>query len=105
MVRVGDEFVVDLMRQACGINFAEASPHIVTLPVAGVPIPFASPKLLWRTKQTHRDKDAINRAFLAILLKQRGEGPEQSIVHKAWVIPHNSSRLWPPVGGNLHRPA
>ncbi len=75
VVRVGDEFVVDLMRQACGINFAEASPHIVTLPVAGVPIPFASPKLLWRTKQTHRDKDAIDRAFLAILLKQRGEGP------------------------------
>jgi hypothetical protein len=75
VVRVGDEFVVDLMRQACGINFAEASPYIVTLPVAGIPIPFASPKLLWRTKQTHRDKDAIDLTFLASLLKQRGEWP------------------------------
>jgi len=40
-----------------------------------LPIPFASPKLLWRTKQTHRDKDAIDRTFLARLLKQRGEWP------------------------------
>ena len=75
VVRVGDEFVVDLMRQACGITFAEASPDIVTIPVAGVPIPFANPKLLWRTKQTHRDKDALDRTFLASLLKQRGEWP------------------------------
>jgi hypothetical protein len=75
VVRVGDEFVVDLMRQACGINFAEASPDIVTVSVAGVPIPFASPKLLWRTKQTHRDKDELDRAFLARLLKERGEWP------------------------------
>ena len=75
VVRVGDAFVVDLMRQACGIKFAEASLHIVTLPVAGIPIPFASPKLLWRTKQTHRDRDAIDRVFLSRLLKQRGEWP------------------------------
>ena len=75
VIRVGDEFVVDLMGQACGIDFAEASPHTVVLPVAGVPIPFASPKLLWRTKQTHRDKDSIDRAFLANLLKERGEWP------------------------------
>jgi hypothetical protein len=70
VVRVGDEFVVDLMRQACGIDFAEASAHIVTHSVAGVPIPFASPELLWRTKQTHRDKDALDRTFLARLLKR-----------------------------------
>lgn len=73
VVRVGDEFVVDLMRQACGIGFSEASAEIVTLLVAGVPIPFASPKLLWRTKQTHRDKDALDLAFLARLLNQQGE--------------------------------
>ena len=28
VVRVGDEFVVDLMRQACGIDFAEASRYV-----------------------------------------------------------------------------
>ena len=75
VVRVGDEFVVDLMRQACGITFADASKHVVLMTVRDVPIPFADPRLLWRTKQTHRDKDALDRVFLAELLKQRGEWP------------------------------
>jgi len=35
----------------------------------GVNIPFATPKLLWRLKQTHREKDALDRLFLAELLK------------------------------------
>jgi hypothetical protein len=39
----------------------------------GVPIPFASPRLLWRTKQTLRDKDKVDLAFLARLLESRGE--------------------------------
>lgn len=75
VVRVGDEFVVDLMGRACGIAYEEASRDIETVPVAGVPIPFANPKLLWRTKQTHREKDELDRAFLSRLLKQRGETP------------------------------
>jgi hypothetical protein len=69
VVRVGDEFVVDLMRQACGIDYPEASPHVQVMTVCGVPIPFASPKLLWRMKQTYRDKDAADRNFLRELLK------------------------------------
>jgi len=73
VVRVGDEFVVDLMREACGIDYAEASQDIQVLTVCGVPIPFASPKLLWRMKQTYRDKDALDRHFLRELLK--GELP------------------------------
>ena len=32
--------------------------------VHGVPIPFASPQLLLRMKQTHREKDAEDRIFL-----------------------------------------
>ena len=35
----------------------------------GVNIPFATPKLLWRLKQTYREKDAVDRLFLAELLK------------------------------------
>jgi hypothetical protein len=73
VVRVGDEFVVDLMRQACGIDYAAASQDVQVMPVCGVPIPFASPKLLWRMKQTYRDKDAADRHFLRELLK--GELP------------------------------
>jgi hypothetical protein len=54
VVRVGDEFVVDLMRQACGIRYDEASTDVEVIEVAGVKIPFANPQLLWRTKPTVR---------------------------------------------------
>ena len=73
VVRVGDEIVVDLMRQACGIEYAEASKDIVVVAVAGVNIPLANPRLLWRMKQTYREKDALDRQFLRKLLK--GELP------------------------------
>lgn len=72
VVRVGDEFVVDLMKRSCGIEYAQASRQIEWVTIKGVKIPFASPELLWRTKQTHRDKDALDRAFLTELLKNRG---------------------------------
>ena len=75
VVRVGDEFVVDLMKRSCGLEYAEASRQIAFIDLRGVRIPFVDPKLLWRTKQTHRDKDALDRVFLAELLKQRGEWP------------------------------
>ncbi len=72
VIRVGDEIVVDLMKAACGIEYAEASKDITTLVLQSVTIPFASPKLLWRMKQTHRDKDRLDRLFLAELLKNEG---------------------------------
>jgi hypothetical protein len=64
VIRVGDVFTVDLMKAACGIEYAEASKSISWMTVGDVKIPFASPKLLWRTKQTYRDKDAADREFL-----------------------------------------
>ena len=36
-----------------------------------VKIPFASPRLLWRTKQTYRDKDAADRAYLLDLINRQ----------------------------------
>jgi len=74
VVRVADEVVVDLMKSACGIDYAAAAPGIMTVNIEGVPIPFASPSLLLRMKQTVRDKDKIDRAFLEELL--RSENPE-----------------------------
>ena len=68
VVRVADEFVVDLMKAACGIAYAEASQLVDVVEVEGIPIPFASPKLLWRTKQTVRDLQ-----FLTALLQQDNE--------------------------------
>ena len=69
VVRVADEIVVDLMRSAAGIRFADAEGDQVIVEVEGVPIPFASPELLWRMKcSTHREKDAADLVFLRRVL-------------------------------------
>ena len=73
VVRVADEIVVDLMRSACGIGHAEASEMTVEVEIDGVSIPFANARLLWRTKNTFRDKDKVDRAFLRSLLEAHGE--------------------------------
>ena len=72
VVRICDEITVDLMASACGVTFEEAKGEIIWHEIQGVPIPFASPKLLWWTKQTYRDKDAFDRSFLAELLTKQG---------------------------------
>jgi hypothetical protein len=63
VVRVGDEFVIELMKRSCGIEYAEASKLVTPVRIEGVTIPFASLELLWKTKQTVRDKDSLDRAF------------------------------------------
>lgn len=76
VVRVGDEILVDLMRSAGGIDYAEAAKEVVVREVDGVPIPFASPRLLWRMKVvTHRAKDAGDLVFLRQWFAERGEEP------------------------------
>lgn len=78
VVRVGDEILVDLMRSAGGIDYAEAAKHVVVRELGGVPIPFASPRLLWRMKiVTHREKDAGDLVFLRQWFAERGEQPPQ----------------------------
>ena len=76
VIRVGDEILVDLMRSAGGIDYAEAAKDVVVREVDGVPIPFASPRLLWRMKAvTHRAKDAGDLVFLRLWFAERGEEP------------------------------
>jgi hypothetical protein len=76
VIRVADEFVVDLMRSAGGIDYAEAAKDVVVREVQGVPIPFASPRLLWRFKAvTHRARDAADLLFLRHWFEARGEQP------------------------------
>ena len=75
VVRVCDEFTVDLMTNACGMSYTDAEDLIEFREYLGVRIPFASPALLWKTKQTFRDKDAMDRSFLRRLLEDRGEWP------------------------------
>jgi hypothetical protein len=76
VVRVADEIMVDLMRSASGIDYAEASKDMIIREIEGVPIPFASPRLLWRMKaKTHRAKDEVDLVFLREYFKARGEEP------------------------------
>ena len=76
VIRVADEILVDLMRSAGGVDYAEAAKDVVVRQVDGVPIPFASPRLLWRMKAgTHREKDAADLVFLRQWFAERGEEP------------------------------
>ena len=76
VIRVADEILVDLMRSAGGIDYAEAARDVVVHTVDGVPIPFASPRLLWRMKAvTRREKDAPDLVFLRQWFAQHGEEP------------------------------
>ena len=70
VVRVADEIVVDLMKSAAGIVFAETKTETNVHIVDGTAIPFASPTLLWKMKvSTHREKDAPDLLFLRHLLQ------------------------------------
>ena len=76
MVRVSDEITANLMAAAVGIGYEEAAQEIVVREVGGVPIPFASARLLWRTKKPiQRSKDMGDLAFLREYFEKAGETP------------------------------
>ncbi len=72
VVRVGDEVMVDLMKSGCGVTYAEAILDAAFVTIEGVSIPFASPRTLWRMKQTVRAKDAPDKLYLRQLLQAKG---------------------------------
>lgn len=69
VVRIADEVVVGLLAASCGVNFTIAMKDASFQAIDGVLIPFASPRALWRMKQTLRDKDIPDRLFLRKLLE------------------------------------
>lgn len=71
VVRVADEVVVDLMGRACGLAYADAALDAETLEHDGVRIPIASPRTLIKMKDTARPQDALDRAFLEGVLRER----------------------------------
>jgi predicted nucleotidyltransferase len=70
VVRVADEFVVDLMKSACGIQYDEAIQHIDRRDVQGIEIPIADKELLIRTKDTVRPSDAADVRFLRLRISE-----------------------------------
>lgn len=75
VVRIGDEFVVDLMAAACGIRYEEAFKAISWKEIEGVRIPVANIELLLKTKATYRDQDKLDSMFLRERLEKEGFHP------------------------------
>ena len=75
-IRIGGEFVIDLLFRAAGHSWEELSPYVEVIDVVGVPIRTLNIDGLLLTKQTYRDKDKIDRLVLerAIAEKKRREG-------------------------------
>lgn len=71
VVRVADEVVVDLMKRACGISYAEAIKETETTQAGGVSFQMPSLELLWKMKQTVRAKDEADRIFIQNKLAER----------------------------------
>lgn len=90
VVRVGDEILIDLMKSGCDVTYADAAKDALTFQIEGVPVPFASPKTLWRMKQTVRAKDVPDRLYLKQLLKAQGE----SFASESDVAENPITRLW-----------
>lgn len=74
VVRVSDNILVDIMTEACGVSFDEASQGIEIEVMQGVPIPFASPELLLKPKSGYRKKDEFDRGFVNHIIEQRKKG-------------------------------
>ncbi len=64
VVRIADEFVVDVMLSACGLMYEQVTDEIECEVIDGISIPFASTKLLLKLKDTLREKDKLDAAFL-----------------------------------------
>jgi hypothetical protein len=75
VVRVADEIVVDLLGQACGIDYAAAvEAGIEHRELMGVSIPLATKELLVRMKDTVRESDRADVRFLKLLIEEESRG-------------------------------
>lgn len=68
-IRVADEFLVDIMLNACGETYESLRQFAVTVDLEGIPVRTISLEGLLRTKQTLRDKDIADRRILEMALE------------------------------------
>lgn len=67
VVRIADEIVVDLLKNACGVDYSRAARGGIEIKVVdGVEIPVGTKELLIETKQTVRPSDATDVQFLRL---------------------------------------
>lgn len=64
VVRIADQFIVDLMAKACSVDYQRAMDEIEIYEIDGVEIPIATKELLIKTKDTFRPQDKIDVEFL-----------------------------------------
>lgn len=70
-IRIGGEFVIDLLFKAAGHDWNELVNHLEVIDVDGLPIPTLDLEGLLKTKQTYRDKDRIDRLALERALAEQ----------------------------------
>lgn len=73
-IRVADEFVVDLMFNACGENYESLLKHAVTIELDGVPVRTLDLEGMLKTKQSQREKDRLDRLALERALEEGKRG-------------------------------
>ncbi|MGQ0655866.1 MAG: nucleotidyl transferase AbiEii/AbiGii toxin family protein [Betaproteobacteria bacterium] len=69
-IRVADEFIVDLMFNACGESYESLLPHAMTIDLDGVPVHTLNLEGLLKTKQSDREKDRQDRFALEQAIAQ-----------------------------------
>lgn len=72
-IRVADEFVVDVLFNACGESYETLNQYREIVDLDGIPVPTVNLEGLLRTKQTVRDKDVLDRIMLQRALDQLKE--------------------------------
>lgn len=72
-IRVADEFVVDVMFRACGETYESLLPFERRIDLDGIPVRTVSLEGLLKTKQTYRDRDALDRVVIERALQGRNE--------------------------------
>ena len=70
VVRVADEIVVDLLKEACGVDYQRAADGGIEIKIVeDVPIPIGRKALLIETKNTIRPSDAADVQFLRLRIE------------------------------------
>lgn len=76
VVRVADEFMIDLLAKACSISYEQAKDDVDIYEIDNVEIPIASKELLIRTKDTIRPGDKMDVDFLRAAIAKEKEKKE-----------------------------